>query len=814
MFKSISTSLLIFFSINALAQEGYDEIQKRLVMEAKARQEAVTNASRACTAMTQEDDVRDRNLAKNIQTELGDSCIAQKPSLTAAENLDWQIKNSLKFVNVSDIWEDVTQVALERTLFSFWGTHMRLIKDEKLTEKSAFDLVCKHAFYMCRKPEDIKNIKNIFASFQKELLTSPIKFMTGLELATIKQNEFKPLVDNINKSCAMIKQKDNEIRDLYNCLEVDLSGNNLKDPSKSVPSKPIKIVDGPECHDRKLLEKAARKKLQKIGMDVIGYDLQLLGASQLAPLLITENLRTKMGDTKTPDAVYKNCMEGKGKFFNDVYIVDLQNAQKDFFNLQVDALKQIGLSKLGDVYDAKKEETLKQYLKTNPSVVAEVLKRRSNPTEVLAMCSFIRNIQDWDKARKVTGQVLAGFGVVVAAGSMVYGGPPAGVAISKVVFGGWMLAGDILAAATIIKATSDYQSDKKQDAHIRSAVATKQKELQQALTELQASDERKEDAITTIKWTAGAELLSIVSRGVIYHKGITADNYYSNMNKELLSSDPAIRMKAIKELGLVKINPIKVNGMTADEQIAYMNTPRIKLKMFLKQPQITATEKSAAELALKNYEHNLTTFINQYKPTSVTALNSSFTHYGSISLDKMNDGLSIKLKKERLNLAKSVLGLKTLTPAQEAAIMKAHFVPMDLKADAQFYINLEKGVGKKITQPAVFEKNRILNKEFTPAQIRLLMDKNIVGTQTYIVKFFNSYNEGMLNKLVEKTANKYGVKIQWKEEEAWWVYKIKLYIDGDPRSADLAKDAIDEALSSGRLKVYSPGGSWGNFDYW
>lgn len=494
-------TLLISTSVSA---QDLAQIQKTQANNKQNHQEQIKAAMRACTAMTQDGDVKGRSMAKNVQLELGDTCIVQKPSQDSITLLNKQIKNAFSVVNATEMWGDINNIALERTVKSVWATYMKLIKDEKLTATSAQAMICKYTPELCKNKSDLKFIQAAFANFQKETAAKPVKFLTGPEQANILKNELQPLITRANKTCAATRKKYFDIKNAHSCMKIpDLTQIKFKDgkwdkeANKNVVIKPIKPMSQMECDIQ--LEKAynLHRKLHSVATQSIELDMQLIVGSKLGSLLITEDLRKKMGVLKE-DFAYEKCMKGDGGVLNQVWNKDLFQARNDFFALTVKELRKIRDYRVGDYSDHSKKQTLKQYLKTNPSTVAELLRRKPDPNKVYAMCSLIKTIQGWDKAWQIVDGVVIGTGIVASIALGFTGvGAPAGAALASVVIGS--------TAISVTKASIDYASQIHQDGRLRSAVATQQKNLDQALADLKVSDERKEGYLNNIKFTAIAE---------------------------------------------------------------------------------------------------------------------------------------------------------------------------------------------------------------------------------------------------------------------------------------------------------------------
>lgn len=610
----LSLAVLTFVISNSLYAQSIDKIQAKQLQERQKHQEEVKAAMKACTALTQDGDVRGRNLSRNVQVELGETCVVQKPSLDSIKLLNKQINNAFQVVDATELWSDVNTIALKRTAKSVWATHMKLIKDEKLNETSAVNLICKYTPKLCKDKVDLRSIKLAFQSFQQETAKKPVKFLTGPEQAAILKNELQPLIARANKTCEATKKKYNDIKLAHSCLRLPVFTKG-KD-GKLVMGPKVKPMTTGECQGQVDAAYAKHRQLQAIATQSIEMDMQLIVGSQLGSLLITEDLRNKMGVLKN-DFAYESCMKGDGSILKQVWNKDLIKARNDFYALTVKELKKIDEYKSEDSSDYSKKQTLKQYLKTNPSTVAELLNHNPDKNKAYAMCSLIKTIQGWDKAGKIVDGVIIGTGVVASIALGFTGvGAPAGAALAGVVLGS--------SALTVAKSAIDYSSQIHQDERLRSAVATKQKDFDQALDELKVSDNLKEGYLNNIKFTVAAEAVGFgLGKGLKYlatlkqaksvsilaHGGAAAGAAKVISNEEKLAAkleNGAKLMRSSVEKGgakaahLTKINPTQEAKLAA----LYSNLDAVKAEALTKK---LASLKTSGEIDkfLLNAEKNI-----------------------------------------------------------------------------------------------------------------------------------------------------------------------------------------------------------------
>lgn len=424
-------------------------------------------AMRLCTDITHDSDPRERRISNQVQLELGDTCVVQKHSESSISLLNNQINSAFKMMNVDSVWSDVNKIALNRSVKAVWATYMNLIKDEKLNRSSALHLIQKHFPKLFTKPESKKEIETAWSEYSQQLLKKPVKYLSGLEQNQILQKEIQPIIAGMNEICQEARKRNVEIFTAHSCTKFYLDKKNPQPTSRC------------EALQQQAIKK--RWELRELTEQNIQLSMQRLTASELAPLFITDSLREKMGQLKA-GSIEEKCLKGSGQLFNQVWNADLIKARNEFYGLTLREVKSIR-EDFDEKTKSEKDKTIKQYLKTNPSTVAEFLRRKPTKQNALALCKLVQDIQSSDSWNIVGDRILMGAGVVSSVALMCTGvGSAAGAAALTAVLA--------VGTGTIVKGHFDYETLVDEKGKIKASFATQQKQLQEALRDFKVIDER------------------------------------------------------------------------------------------------------------------------------------------------------------------------------------------------------------------------------------------------------------------------------------------------------------------------------------
>ena len=572
-----------FYFAGGFTQESIEQVKARREKQLAANQKAVSTIMHDCKLHLAKKDVEGRGIPGEVIQGMGDTCRIDKPSTGLAPFLK-DIKNATRGVDQNSIWNDTTNIALEKAVEAMLSLHYRVVKDgSKLSFGQAVLLICKDTPKLCTKGRpELNVIKNAISKVMENQKKRPIKYLDGPTQEVLKK-EFNSKVELANQTCALTKQKYYEIKQAHSCVRLpDLSQLKFKDgkwdkeANKKVVIKPVKPMTEMECDIQ--LEQAynKHKRLESIARESIKLNMQLLISSELGPLFATKSFRKKVG-TLSPDFVYESCMKGDGKVLAPVWQEDINNGRSELYALAKKELQTVQNKRIVPPRYVDKEEELEKYLKTNPLTIAELLKRTKDPVYAKNVCYYIKDIYRSDK---ISNYIDAGLMTVGVVASIAFGFATGGAGFAVMTPAASALAAISLGSTALVitKNAVDYHEQLREDQANRQSIATKQRELDNGIRALEASDAKKEALLSNMKWSAAGLVLEVVGLGfslkkaatlvgdlkkapVLYEmvEGTTTAQKATNLHKGSQTFT-----KAVKALPADKVGPLK--NLTVDQQ--------------------------------------------------------------------------------------------------------------------------------------------------------------------------------------------------------------------------------------------------------
>lgn len=579
----VSVMVLSLFSHTLLAQDVAAFKAKR-DKEVKARAAAVSRVMNDCKIHTAGSDVENRKIANEVLIGMGDTCKVQKPT-QGMEAFMKDVKKAVRGTDQNKIWDETTLIALEKSVQGLLALHMRVVnKTGQTTYAQAQAIICSQAPGFCKPgrpelPVIKKSIENFLAAQKK----SPIKYMDG-QMQEKMKNEFNTYVDYANKTCALTKKKYFEIKMAHNCMPPlnfkMVPGKNKGDKPTFVSlGKPKPAMTQGQCDEE--LRKAYNKhrELESIATESVNLNMQLLITSELGPLFATKSFRKKVG-TLSPDFIFKSCMKGEGKVLNPVWHADINEARSELYGLALKELKTIESKRLVPPQYVDKERELEKYLKTNPLTISELLKRSNDPVYAKSICYYIKDIHRSDK---ISNYIDAGLMTVGVISSLAFGFATGGAGFAVLGPAATTLAAISIGSTALVisKNAVDYHNLLQDDQSTRQAISTKQRDLDQGIKALEASDMKKDALISNMKWSAAGMVLEVAGIGFAMKKAAT---YIADLKKapvlfEMVegttTSAKATSLhkgsqtftKAVKALDPDKVGLLK--NLTADQQTKF-----------------------------------------------------------------------------------------------------------------------------------------------------------------------------------------------------------------------------------------------------
>lgn len=526
----VSVLALSLLSQSLLAQDVAAFKAKR-DKEMKARAAAVSRVMNDCKIHTAKSDVENRKIANEVLIGMGDTCKIQKPS-QGLEGFMKDVKKAVRATDQQKIYDETTMIALEKSVKGILALHMRVVnKTGQLSYAQAQAIICGQAPGFCKtgRPE-IPVIKKSIYAFLAAHKKQPIKYMDG-QLQEKLKNEFNTYVNYANKTCALTKKKYNEIKLAHGCMPPlnfkVVPGKNKGDKSQFVSlGKPKPMMSQGQCDE--ILRQAYNKhrQLESIATESVNLNMQLLITSELGPLFATKSFRKSVG-TLNPDFIYNQCMKGDGQVLNPVWHSTIGEARTELYGLALKELKDIQKKRLTPPQYVDKERELEKYLKTNPLTISELLKRSGDPVYAKSICYYIKDIHRSDK---ISNYIDAGLMTVGVISSLAFGFATGGAGFAVLGPAATTLAAISVGSTALVisKNAVDYHNQLRDDQYTRQAISTKQRDLDQGIKALEASDTKKQALLSNMKWGAAGLVLEVAGIGFAMKK---AASYLDDLKK-------------------------------------------------------------------------------------------------------------------------------------------------------------------------------------------------------------------------------------------------------------------------------------------
>lgn len=511
-------------------QESIEQIQARRTKQIETNKKAVSNIMHDCKLHLAKKDVEGRGIPNEVIQGMGDTCRVDTPK-TSLDYFLKDIKKATRGVDQNSIYDETTKIALEKATEAYLSLHYRVVKDgTNLSFGQAVLLVCKQTPKLCAsgRPE-LNVIKGAITKVMNNQKKRPIKYLDGGAQERLKL-EFNNKVALANQTCELTRKKYWEIKNAHSCVRVpDFSklkftkdGKWDKEANKNVKIEPVKPMSQIECDEQLRQAYNKHKRLESIAEESIQLNMQLLISSELGPLFASKAFRKKVG-TLTPDFVYEKCMKGNGNVLEPVWHDQINEGRSELYSLAQKELQNIQRKRIIPPQYADKQEELEKYLKTNPLTISELLKRSNDPVYAKNVCYYIKDIYRSDK---ISNYVDAGLMCLGVAASIAFGFATGGAGFAALTPAATALAAISLGSTALVitKNAVDYHEQLREDQANRQAIATKQRELDNGIRALEASDAKKELLLSNMKWSAAGMVLEVVGLGFSLKKAATLVN--------------------------------------------------------------------------------------------------------------------------------------------------------------------------------------------------------------------------------------------------------------------------------------------------
>ena len=493
----------------------------------KANKTATSKIIQDCDDATKKNDVEKRGILSEVRVGMGDSCRAKAPQI----NFDGFMKDVTKVTSTVDqnkIWDETTKIALEKAIEGILALHMRVVENKTgpLTEATAEAIICGNLKHLCATGRvELPLIKKTVALFLAHNKQDPILYLDGNKQNILK-NDFNNKINLANQTCALTKKKYDEIKIAYSCQtvadfsQIDVSLKNQ--PNNKLKLKPSKPISENECDARLYQAHIKYKQLESMARESIMLDMQILVNSELGPLFTTKSFSQKVGRL-SPDFVYESCLKGDGHVLNNVWENNINEGRSELYALALKELQSIENKRITPPQYVDKKTELEKYLKTNPLTISELLKRNADPSYAMAICYYVKDIHHSDKISNYIDNGVMALGTV---SSIAFGFATGGTGFAILTPAATALAALSIGSTALIvsKNAVDYHTQLREDQANRQSVATLQRNLDNGIQAIEASDKKKDALINSMKWNTASLAMEGISLGFNINKATSLVN--------------------------------------------------------------------------------------------------------------------------------------------------------------------------------------------------------------------------------------------------------------------------------------------------
>lgn len=644
-----------------------DEIQAQKLLDEKlAKQNAemdkklehvrVEMNKCAAVSVSRDKDVKGRNLAQGLCARLGapEDSTNQYQNLNLHEDALDKLADQVNEVEqqvVDQMAEKMSQAALHQSLMSLWLVERPMPQNAAEAEKSA----CKVAPQLCKLKGFDSTIKNAFKEFEDK---SKDKAFKSLDLAGRKDalySDIKPAMNKMNELCSTYRAKVQ--RDIYQFQ---------KDEAESEPA--YYQNDNTRVDQTRVKNNIDQHLRSRDGNKLLNELLPLYSGmvdSRLGHLLITDTFKAGGGvGYFSPQKMEEHCYYGGGQLFKDVNEAQIVKADSEFRTLVKDELKKIN-DEFGAVNilaknsvtdflkldDDKRDELIKQHLKTNPLTLIKMLQENPDPEFVKALCKYIMSIEDADYRKRVGEYILAGVGFVAGVALSCTGiGSPLGMGLLA-----FSMGITTIQVGNIIDEKVDHA---KQAKLLEQSGATGQMEFDLAIRESLKEDKLAEGGVSDVLWTVGPELAGF-GVGKLLKLGNAVSKFQRFKSIQKLSRTSGTKNAVSLEKGVEEIKE-------ASEGIKYIEK-NVGADYLKANPSFSAlnNEEILQMGSLMNSldDANKVRFLQKLKEFQTPAEMRAFLKQAHLSIDDLI--VNGKLSSTKLFATADKVTLKTAEPFQE-----------------------------------------------------------------------------------------------------------------------------------------------------
>jgi len=486
-------------------------------------------------------------LISNLCTYAGASITDEELSNVnfSASEIDKLEKEMLEIQNqyMDQIIGELEETSFQMTLINAWSVQ----RPQPENTLEAINHICEPAPDLCK----LINFKEImfetFNTYQKNKHRSPIANLNDQKMENILNDTIIPRMKAMNAECsASLGYNDyydnspykRKLDEKMNSNNTEGKAFNSKQPDSFYSEKPPLTFDeyldnsidsygllnlnGSPFDDTFRKEKKASATLaiyEQNAVELYNNDLGILLSTDVFKGNITEG-KEGIG-YYSKEKWQENCFSsddevgGTGKMFDlPLKLADLKNAFDEYSSNIYQETKRLNNEYKKSLVDP--DPYIKQYLKTNPQTIVNMLQESLDPNFVKALCSYIISIEDWDYWKDFMKDGLT----IAAAVNAVAGAVLSATPVAPL---GWLALGvsSVLTAAEAAIIIADYKTNQEDERRLEQSISTGQADFEKEIDRILDLREKNEENINDLYWLAGSEAFNQLTGPLGYYSKFT-----------------------------------------------------------------------------------------------------------------------------------------------------------------------------------------------------------------------------------------------------------------------------------------------------
>ena len=454
--------------------------------EEKAKKEndlaAIQQTMDRCSKIVIEDenDVYGRSIADKISMGL-DGCAPIEEHSDSLNVLIKDMENINNFVVQNHLFDEMNNESLTQSLHALWSTSERFGKvfsnNESERKVKLMNLACVFEKSLCSNEKTNKVVNEAFNKYLTITKKKPLVALTDQDINQIVTNDFNKPLRDMRKNCEDTYKTVIDSDKSHSCFGVKTMRecDGIRDEHYSTKSR----VTYFSYHDQKKM-----------------YEQMI--QSPFAGLLLTEGFKKKVGSPSEG-----NCGQNQNEPLDYptrlISSADFKQAQNDYLDLIKGEIKSVNEN---FQKGAPKSQGIRNYLKTHPQTVSDLLNKNPNQEYAVLLCKYIRDINKTDDRKQTVQMIATGVGIVSSVALAMTGvGAPAAGALMVAIAGATSI--------DIAVSVSKYKDSKLQSEQTLQAGATGQMDLYMALAEYPQWRDQSQSEMENTIIIIGSELATL-----------------------------------------------------------------------------------------------------------------------------------------------------------------------------------------------------------------------------------------------------------------------------------------------------------------